>query len=121
MAYLFLVRRMKVVAVIHSIPLLAEGGGAAVGSFFFLSLVSAFVAAGVGFNTLRKRRRSVFSFILSLVALSITAWIAYAFGFPYDWSDLGGYVPWVPVMLALCGLVLTILGAVAQSMLDTDS
>ena len=112
---------MKVVVVIHSIPLLAEGGGAAVGAFFFLSLVSAFVAAGVGFNTLRKRRRSVFSFILSVVALFITAGIAYAFGFPYDWSDLGGYVPWVPVVLGVCGPVLMILGAVAQSMLDTDS
>ena len=98
--------------------LLAVGGGAAQGTVFMLGLFSAFISAGVGLHTLRKRRRSVFSFIVSLVALFFTAEIAYVFGLPYDWSDLGGYIPWIPLVLAACGLILTTLGAIAQSMLE---
>jgi len=70
-------------------PVLAEGGGAAQGGIILLGLFFAVLAAGVGVYVTRKRRCSIFSFIISFVALLFSVEIAYAWGLPYDWTYWG--------------------------------
>jgi hypothetical protein len=100
---------------------LAVGGGAAQGGIILLGLFSAILAAGLGVYMTRKRRCSIFSFIISLVALLFSAEVAYVFGLPYDWTYWGAYLPWLPLALAACGFVLTLTGAIADLMSRSTS
>ena len=95
---------------------LAEGGGAAQGGIILLGLFMAVLAAGLGVYMTRKRRFSIFSLIVSLVALLFSLEVAYVFGLPYDWTYFGAYLPWFPLALSVCGLALTVVGAIADYM-----
>ena len=105
---------MKALAIFSLTLVLAEGGPVNQGGFFLLGFLAAVVAAALGIRMARKRRCSIFSFIVCFVALFFSAELAYAFGLPYDWTYFGDYLPWFPLLLSIVGFVLTVVGALAD-------